>query len=165
MAVCALTSHLGLSTSRVMIALPTIQDTGWHSAVPRSLVPKGSSGLEENQPGCPGLALRGFPLLSGLKSRGTQFCPAASLRSGEEEVGPVWLPFPLPSVGSCESASFGGGMRLNAALDTVPLGLSSEAMEEQEGGWRKKRGKWAADPNCASPCCAHSSWKPAKSGS
>lgn len=91
--------------------------------------------------------------------------PPASLRSGEEEVGPVWLPFPLPSVGSCESASFGGGIRLKAALDTVPLSLSREAMEEQEGGWRKKRGKWAADPSCASPCCAHSSWKPAKGGS
>lgn len=57
-----------------MIALPTLQDTGWHSATLRSLVPEGGSGMEENRPGCPSLPLRGCPLLSGLKGRGTQPC-------------------------------------------------------------------------------------------
>lgn len=86
MAVCALTNHLGLST--MTIALPTIQDRGWRSAAPRSFAPKGSSGLEKNRPGCPGLALRKFPLLSRLiEGRRHTALPPASLRSGEEEDG------------------------------------------------------------------------------
>lgn len=37
-------------------------------------------------------------------------------------------------------------MRPNVALDTMLLGLPREAVDEQEGGRRKKRGKWAAAP-------------------
>lgn len=56
-------------------------------------------------------------------------------------------------------------MWLNVALDTVLWGLSREAVEEQEGGWRKKRGKQAAATSRVSPCRSSSSWKAAKGDS
>lgn len=79
-------------------------------------------------------------------------------------MGPAWLPFPLPSIGSCESV-FGGGMWLEVAQDTELFDLSREAAEEQESGQRRERRKQTAAPSCASLCCSHSSWKPAKCGS
>lgn len=59
-------------------------------------------------------------------------------------------------------------MWLDVALDTVFLDLSREAVEEQEGGWRKRRRKQTA----GAPGCAHllltligGAWKPVKHGS
>lgn len=66
--------------------------------------------------------------------------PPASLRSGEVEVGPVWLPFPTPSVGSCDSTSFGGRLWLNEALDTVPLGLSRKPWKSRKVGGGRREG-------------------------
>lgn len=79
---------------------------------PKPLVPKAAGAWKETVQGVmTSLKEEGpeFPLLSGLKDRHTQLCLNASLKSGEEEAGPVWLSVSLPSTASCEGV-FGGWM-------------------------------------------------------
>lgn len=134
--------------------LPTVQDTGWYSAVPSHLYPRTAGALGGNYPVCHDLALRrragAFPLLSGLKGSDV-YSPATVAHSSQERrLGPVWLSFSLAWTGSCETVC-GGRLWLDVALDTVFLDLSRKAVEEQEGGWRKRRRKQAA----GAPGCAH----------
>lgn len=97
------------------------------------------------------------------------YSPASVAHSGQERrrLGLVWPSFSLASTGPWETVC-GGRLWLDVTLDSVFLDLSREAVEEQEGGWRKRRRKQAA----VAPGCAHllltligRAWKPAKRGS
>lgn len=156
MAVCALTNHLCLSNPpghRLALRCSQITCT------------QGQQWLGRKQARISWPGIKGISSAIWIKGQRYTALLPASLKSGEEECRAVGLPFSLPSIGSCESVNFGGGMRPNVALFTMLLGLSREAVDEQEGGRRKKRGKWAAAPSCANPHRTHSSWKPAKGGS